>query len=346
MRQRPAFFIAAAVLLLTTPALAAPAGGGLGRGTNPRPTDDFGIDFVRIGSPGNRATIAAEVPNDPSLFTGRGAVDYRYRMARQEISCTQWYEFVQAFAPHVGPVWDRHSQFLGGAAIFQGYANGMPQYTFNTPAAQGPINVGWAFAARYANWLHNGQATTAESFQTGAYDLPPLGSTFDAYPARHLEGARFWIPTLDEWVKATHYDPNRYGEGMEGYWLHPNASQTPLTPGPPGTPGAETSAGWPAPPSFPLGLYPDVAAPWGLLDVSGGAHEWTETVVFGGTHRFRAGSRTSDPGWQILDRLDGISFGPQTLGDYGVRLASAIPAPAPCGAFVIGAQWLLRRRRE
>jgi len=335
-------------MLLTSPALAGPGpGGGLGRGDNSRgrPTDDFGIEFVRIGRPGNRGVLASEVPHHPGPFTGVGAVGYRYRIARREISCTQWFEFVEAFAPHVGSLYAWNSQFLGNAAIFQGFANGVPQYSFNAPAAQAPIAAGWQFAARYANWLHNSKATNAEAFETGAYDLPPIGSTFDAYPHQSLDGARFWIPTLDEWVKATHYDPDRYGEGMEGYWLHTNASQVPLTPGPPGTPGAETSAGWAAPPTLPLGSYPEVDAPWGLLDVSGGGREWSETSAGGGVLRFLPGSGTGDIGWQTLDRLDGIGVSPIQLGFGGLRLASAVPAPASCLLPAFGVRYLTRRRR-
>src|SRR5690606_38351242 len=86
------------------------------------------------------------------------------------------------------------------------------------------------------------------------------------------------IPTLDEWLKAAHYDPNRYGEGEEGWWIYSHRSDDPPIPGPPGE--GETSAGYRLPQfrhfDIPLGAYPDTLSPWGLLDVTGGTEEWTE----------------------------------------------------------------------
>lgn len=77
---------------------------------------------------------------------------------------------------------------------------------------------------------------------------------------------------MDEWIKAVYFDPDHGGTGQAGWWDQPNGSDTPLIPGLPGE--GETTAdlftddgAW----FIPLGSYPDVQSPWGLLDVSGGA---------------------------------------------------------------------------
>lgn len=84
-------------------------------------------------------------------------------------------------------------------------------------------------AARYCNWPTNGKRPERDAFENGAYDT----STFTTNSAgtfndqrTHTPGASFWIPTVDEWIKAAYYDPNRYGNGVEGYWLYNNQSNT------------------------------------------------------------------------------------------------------------------------
>ena len=55
-----------------------------------------------------------------------------------------------------------------------------------------------------------------------------------------LPGAKYWIPTADEWLKAAHYDPDKFGPGLGGYRLFPNSSDALTQPGTPGV-GAPTA---------------------------------------------------------------------------------------------------------
>ncbi len=119
-----------------------------------------------------------------------------------------------------------------------------------------PTNLSWRFAARFCNWLHNDQSLTQGAFESGAYDT----STFTTNPdgtindqAVRSPGARFWIPSENEWIKATYYDPNRYGPGQDGYWLQPAGHTEPLISGDPDQ-GGETSAGTTLF-AIPVGLY-------------------------------------------------------------------------------------------
>src|SRR6185369_7585176 len=72
-----------------------------------------------------------------------------------------------------------------------------------------PVNfVSWLDAARYANWLHNGQPSGTQSIgitETGAY---VLGS---GTPARQ-PGARAFLPTDAEWDRAAYHDVTRAGD--------------------------------------------------------------------------------------------------------------------------------------
>lgn len=304
-------------------------------------TQSNGFTWSTVTHAGNRAPNASEHWWDPSFSAG--AVNYEYRIATTEVTSGQWLEFVRAYAPYVGA--DYFNPAFSGGALFVGFdGQGTPQYFLPATAVNIPCSVGWRYAARFCNWMHNGKATTQAAFENGTYDA----STFTRNPdgtfndqIAHNEDARYWLPTMDEWIKAAHYDPNRYGEGQDGYWLYPNGSNEPLTPGAPGEAGAQTSAGWHPPsgvPSPDVGAYPGADAPWGLLDTSGGVSEWFETpnLMLGEhvTGRYYKRSFAGLPNADFYDMIDvtfdtiPIGFG----GTAGVRLASPVPAP---GAVVL-----------
>jgi len=180
-----------------------------------------GHDFVTIGAPGNRNTIPKEVPLDPTISQGK--VDYVYRMTRTEITVAQWNEFLNAYEPFAP---DPRDPDLLGRYLFRNTGGG--GYTPWPGTEQYPTNMSWRYAARYANWLHNDKANNAAAFESGAYDTStftqnPNGSYNDQ--RSRSPGAKFWIPSLDEWIKAAYYDPDRYGPGEEGYWRNPGSQQ-------------------------------------------------------------------------------------------------------------------------
>lgn len=308
-------------LALTTPALAAPP--------------DYGLDFVTVGDPGNRAANEAEAPQlfwapDFEPYQNAGAVGYEFRIMRNEVTISQWGEFLEAYAPH----------FQGNRFHLNGIYHGLNANNefMHTPGTENhPVEyIGWHTAARYCNWLHNGKINEAWAFETGAYDTshfqPDADGRYTDTNVR-LPGAKFWIPSLDEYIKAAYYDPNRYGQGQPGYWPYPHMSETPVTP--------EESDVWfrsdentPANRLFnaPVGEYPDVHSPWGLLGVSGGAQEWLEDPISinGQSNRMRNTSlyAIGDLGAYLLDRVDDWDFRPSSdFGTVGIRIASAIPSP-------------------
>lgn len=311
---------------------------------------NWGYEFVTIGAVGNRATISSEVPRQPELQIG--AVNYQYRITKTEVTGADWFEFVQAYAPFVGGAYN-NTAFTSGSIIFRGFdPQGTPTYTMNPVHTDEAVSFGWRYAARYVNWLHNNKAITQGAFENGAYNT----STFTSNPngtvndqLAHNPGARFWIPTQDEWGKAAYYDPNKYGPGMEGYWSHPGGSDTPLQGGIPGEPGAQTSANVQISGFHPaVGSYPSVNAPWGLFDTSGGQAEWTETGfnTLGGRRLIFGSYAGQGSGYTLWDRIDFQNFGFSSSGELaGLRLASAIPAPGTILLLLFGATATTRRTR-
>jgi hypothetical protein len=210
--------------------------------------------------------------------------------------------------------------------------------------------ISWRDAARYCNWLHNGKSSSLASLTTGAYDTTTFGGNrtigyTDA--ATRLPGAKYWIPSLDEWMKAAWYDPDRFGNGAGGWWDFTNRSNQNGAPGLPGV--GSTSAGLQLPNrgewTIALGAYSAFTSPWGLLDTSGGAAEWIEEWA-GKVDRATLGAAAGD----ILQResvstSEGLVFDPEEATTIiGLRIAAAIPNGSTLGVLMMFV-FTVRRRR-
>lgn len=311
---------------------------------------NYGHDFVTIGNPGNRAATVAEAPLwDPSILGPLGSVDYTYRISRTEVTNAQYHRFISLYA-RTPDLPFSPTGALGRGLYISGFdPGGFPVIEMVRGLEQTPAEVTIPFAAAYANWLHNDQGTSREDFATGAYNLDQFIPDPDTglFPPQEerLAGARFFLPSLSEWTKAAHYDPDRYGTDEEGYWLYPDGGQEPMVSGFPGEPGAETSARTQVFDLFDVGSYPDTLSPWGLLDVSGGLYEATDTIGPFGVRRALAGSDVLSPLGFDDDRID--SVGALGQGDQiAIRIASIVPAPG-VGSFILigGVCYGTRRRR-
>ena len=349
MHNRPAPLVAGCVSGAVLAAVAVPV--------RAQPVPDYDFQWSTIGSPGNRAANAEEAPafywppplNPPGGWQV-GSVGYEFRMSRTEVTTAQWFEFVQAYTPYyTGLVND--PSFTSGYIRATNFEGGDPGYVMNPGTEQFAAEVSWRFAARYVYLLSNGKDSAQWAFESGAYDT----STFTRNPdgsfndqLTHSPGATFWLPTLDEWIKGMHFDPQRYGEGQEGYWYYPHSSDIQPIPGYPED-GGQTLSGVPPfmGPDLPVGSYPDVQSPWGLLDGTGGAGEWTEFTTGERSTRAWKGTGNFSGTGPLLDGLDFIQFTDQTHSRRGIRLASIVPAPTGLVVFTISSliAFQLRRRR-
>lgn len=347
---------------------------------------EYGIEFVTIGDAGN-----AGYPRSTANWTGlnndrigRGAVPYEYRIARTEVTSGQWVEFLNTFAPrpmpshvrerlvapfneiYLGPQW-----FGGGRSEF----NSQEQTSrfILRPGVENAENIpvwgmSWRMAAVYCNWLHNGKSEDWDALLDGAYDTSTWGVNNGSYTddITHSDGARFWIPTLDEWGKAAFYDPNRFGPGQGGWWDRPHGTNDLPVWGFPDEPGAQTSVGIPISPSLgvptvdiTLAAY-NTMSPWGLFDTAGGTSEIvSEPAADISEPQYRvitlgafAGSYSDDPLFSETHVRNATNpFGGATTtfnsGSLiaGLRIAAAVPSPG-CGLFLFGTVCgvLIRRR--
>ncbi len=173
-------------------------------------------------------------------------------------------------------------------------------------------DISWRMAAIYANWLHNDKSTARSAFLNGAYDVSTFGyinGDVATDQAAHHPSARYWIPALDEMIKASHRDPNKPNlDGTTGgYWLYSNGSTQPWVGAPPASMGGNGTAnfGWDSddfpgvnPYTVPLGSYA-TTNPLGTLRCL-----WCHIGVNrGSTHRNGgcegSSSRRQFPGWHI-----------------------------------------------
>ncbi len=330
-----------------------------------------GIDFVRVGALGNAPWMGDGTKGDRAV--GRGSVSYEYSIGRFEVTTGQWVEFFNAAydrtpedrLPHLIP-----PTFWGAVGTTPNTPGGL---RWQVPAGNEmrPVgNISWRMAAMYCNWLHNNKSTERVAFLNGAYDVSTFGYTGTVFTDQqtHSPGARYWIPTWDEHLKASHYDP-ALNDGQGGWWRYNISSDTGPAYGPPGVhvrtsgapgpdpdgPLAQANALWDTPNfpghdpfSIPLGAYPEVQSPWGLLDTAGGTAEWTEEIglVSGVFPVFRGfdGSAWATDG-RFIDHIssrggDSPSF---SFYDLGFRVASSVPSP---GSSVLGFGLLLILNRR
>jgi formylglycine-generating enzyme required for sulfatase activity len=329
-----------------------------------QPVPSYDFDFVTIGDTrGGAGNPAYDGPVGGTGYPGgRGSVGYEYRIGRLEVTTGQWLDFINTFA-HLPQY-----EFFGdpsrwGAGVDGSFGGPGRRYVLSTVlpnAAMTPVQgLSWRECATYCNWLHNGKSSDPASLITGAYDTTTWGrdGTF-VNPFTdgdtHLPGALFWIPTLDEWLKAGHYDPDRFGPGQPGYWEYSHSSDLPPVFGPPGI--GQTQGGNYGDWRTPLASYPDVQSPWGLLDTTGGVREWTEewTSLSNRNVRHIRGTAQGFPfspdAGEHPDSIR-VTSGDSPTGsgpDAGLRIASAVPSPSSFLVLLGGSAMFCgqRRRRE
>lgn len=179
-------------------------------------------EMVNIGDVGNAADT-----------NGNGSVNYAYRMGRTEVTIGQWVSFLNAVA--ASDPYELYSLPMGTDLISAGISRTGVSGSFRYAALNNdgdssnrPVTyVSWWDAARFANWLSNGQPSGAETVATtenGAYDLanavPWIAPTRNSINPNTGLAPTYFVPTTDEWYKAAYYSPAKVGIGSPGYWRY------------------------------------------------------------------------------------------------------------------------------
>ncbi|MCX6878725.1 MAG: SUMF1/EgtB/PvdO family nonheme iron enzyme [Verrucomicrobia bacterium] len=290
------------------------------------------IADVPVGNPGNAAD-----------GTGYGAVGYAYQIAKNETTIGQYADFLNAVAksdPYALYNPNMASRtFIAG--ISRSGSAGSYSYAVIGSSGNKPITyVSWFDAARFCNWLHNGQGSG--DTETGAYNLVGASAGIILKEA----AAKVWIPSENEWYKAAYYDPTK---GGSNYWLYPTQSDTLAG----NTVGMAHSAnyrdgdyvGYPGMALTDGGAYgANSASHYGTNDQGGNVWEWNDAVRSGSSRGLRGGSWSGS----VLDLASSFrnGGGPSFESDFvGFRVAS-VPEPSCLVLTLLASGMLVTRRKR
>ncbi|MHC4563769.1 MAG: formylglycine-generating enzyme family protein, partial [Planctomycetota bacterium] len=237
------------------------------------------LEFVSVGDPGNV---------DDTQGDGYGGVGYVYNIGTYEVTNAQYVEFLNAVA--TDDTYELYSESMWthsiGCKIQRSGSPGSFSYIVAADRANRPVNfTNWGDAARFANWLTNGQPVGAQDATTtedGSYALNGAITDQELVAVTRRPDARYVIPSEDEWYKAAYY---KGGGAASAYWSYATQSDNVPNNGNPegdtgnsanyddgdytiGSPYWMTEAGW----------FGSSESAYGTFDQNGNVFEFNESV--------------------------------------------------------------------
>jgi formylglycine-generating enzyme required for sulfatase activity len=280
------------------------------------------IDWVTVGNAGN----AADTADGDSSTTGvqrYGAVAYAYQIGKYEVTNAQYGAFLNAKgASNSGAI---YNSSMSSTGITQTGSSGNFSYSVTSALANRPVvYVSWFDAARFANWMMNGQGNA--SMETGAYTLN--GATSGIITANI--GAQVYIPSEDEWYKAAYYSA-----ANTSYSLYPNGQNSITT--------ADANYGNAVGSTTDVGSYSGDGSSYGTFDQGGNVWEWNDAES-SSSRGLRGGSFSFIEGdLRASNRLN--LDPPNESNSFGFRLASVPEPTSVLLTMFAGGVMLIRRKR-
>lgn len=276
-------------------------------------------------------------PRNASLPDGRGTVPQVFRISKFEITNHQYVIFLNKTArkdPH--QLYDTRMQTEPCGGIERFIEDGECHYRLREGFERLPVvYVSYYSAMRFANWMHNGHLSSET--ETGAYNLHHKD-------APRLSGARYWIPTENEWIKSAYFDPRKGPQG--GYWKLPcGADSQPREVTPSTILGIAVQPRHGLPSSADLAwlsqgrsvLLPSepwtgVPSPLGTFHQGGNVAEWVDGFLdlnHGGRLQITCGGGWDSSASSLT--ADKIELHPRTFSSasLGFRIASKVTLQAP-----------------
>jgi len=284
--------------------------------------NQFSIDFVQIGNPGNEADT-----------TGFGAVSYTYNLGKYEISR----DMIEK------------ANLDGNLGLTLMTMTNLASNGLNKPA----IGINWNEAARFVNYLNTSKGyQAAYNFTTtGANDnitIWSLGQYIGSNRFRHKD-AYYFLPSMDEWYKAAYGSAFKLPLGGFSWNSYPTRNgDVPVAVNGGSSDGTAVYDGQlgPADITNAGGL-----SAYGTMGQGGNVWEWIETASDGlndtpDEARLQLGGSWAYLGTEQLSNLTRMQVDPWV--DWGIsdgfRVAS-VPEPSSLFLFLAGGAVLIVRRR-
>jgi len=330
------------------------------------------FNWATVGNPGNAPdTLVMDKPNgsQPGDGTsGYGSVGYTYRISKTHVTNAQYVNFLNAVDPNgtnsLLYITNMTNLTIGGTP-YPAYTGGIDRnlaaaegsrYSVKTGQENYPIvHINWSRAARFVNWLANGQGSGGT--ESGVYDMSVFASNSFATPPPRAANATMFLPSENEWYKAAYYDPTKGGTG--GYWQYGTRSDTsPASVAPPGSSNsanigagttgasggayaltlAKTGASFDKDTDYltNVGAYTTSTSSYGLFDLDGVVFNWTEASrenrTFAGQMLpvYRGGmwqNNELNSGAAFRNTGNGAGVNSGQFQNWGFRVASLPAAP-------------------
>lgn len=295
------------------------------------PNDILGNEYVRVGDEGNRG-------DKENKFFGR--VNYKYLIAKTELSNESYCRFLNAVAREADPYGLYDMNMATGACsgilrtkTSEGFKYSCKEGWDNRPV----VYVNYYDICRFANWMHYGcphtgkceLGTTEGTASQGAYNTTDFEEVRAGKKAPYKEfgernvGAKFWIPSENEWYKAAYYDPEMVGNRK--YHDYPTRTSDAPT---------QEQANYMVDNHFavgepfyvaPVDSFENAPSYYGTLQQGGNVWEWIEDWQYGivGSRGLRGGS------WSYtFYGLNAINTDPGSIDNsgyvFGARLCMAV----------------------
>lgn len=279
----------------------------------------FAVTSSAIASIEIATSYVGDVGNSADS-TGYGAVDYGYHIGTYEVTNSQYVEFLNAKAQT-----DTHGLYNSSMLHYDGGigrtgTSGSYAYNVTTGMGSKPVlynTVAFPTAARFANWLTNGQG--AGDTETGVYNLTADGIANNTVTrdAGEWNSGGVAVSSEDEWYKAAYYQPVSDGGDVDSYWLYPTASNSMAT----------SDANYSGVGLTDAGTYSHAASYYGTFDQGGNVWELNDTII-DASRGNRGGSFITSTG-DMQPHVRGVD-GPLYIDlKIGFRVSSLAPIPEP-----------------